>query len=259
MRDRSGENVELGLSYELCGISDSDAFFAATSAMLVAVFHCDGATWNHLDLDRQSAVLRGTPAELEKAPVASLLAHHARDHPIIQSYLASPSFAPRRMSDLASQVQLQRTGSYSEVLRPLGIHFQLSMLTVRFGRMTGDGWVLNRVSRDFTDDDMELAPRVQAMLSLLTCRGTGPEVLRAGEAQAASGLTDRELEVLQLIAGGLTAVAVSRVLRIAPATVRKHLERVYAKLGTHDRLLAVHRGQTLGLLTATRADLDLTS
>jgi hypothetical protein len=35
-----------------------------------------------------------------------------------------------------------------------------------------------------------------------------------------------------------------------PATVRKHLQNLYAKLGTSDRLGAVIRGRDLGLLHA---------
>jgi ATP/maltotriose-dependent transcriptional regulator MalT len=61
-------------------------------------------------------------------------------------------------------------------------------------------------------------------------------------------LTARELEVLRLVARGFTAVACGHVLRISPATVRKHLEHAYDKLGVHDRLLAVERARQLGVL-----------
>ena len=61
-------------------------------------------------------------------------------------------------------------------------------------------------------------------------------------------LTERELEVLRLVARGHTAVACGHLLRISPATVRKHLEHAYDKLGVHDRLLAVERARREGLL-----------
>jgi len=64
----------------------------------------------------------------------------------------------------------------------------------------------------------------------------------------ALGLTPRETDVLRLLATGLTAHAVGRQLGIREATVRKHLERAYAKLGSHDRLGAVQLARQNGLL-----------
>lgn len=62
------------------------------------------------------------------------------------------------------------------------------------------------------------------------------------------GLTARELTVLGLIADGLTAGAVGHRLLISPRTVQKHLENIYAKLRTTDKVSAVLRAQALGLL-----------
>ncbi len=62
------------------------------------------------------------------------------------------------------------------------------------------------------------------------------------------GVTGRELQVLQLVAAGLTATAVARRCGISARTVHKHLENAYAKLGCHDRLTAVLILQEAGLL-----------
>ena len=61
-------------------------------------------------------------------------------------------------------------------------------------------------------------------------------------------LTGRELTVLPLLAEGLTAAAIGRRLGISTRTVHKHLEHVYAKLGTADRLTTVLRARQMGLL-----------
>ncbi|MDO9380973.1 MAG: LuxR C-terminal-related transcriptional regulator [Nocardioidaceae bacterium] len=61
-------------------------------------------------------------------------------------------------------------------------------------------------------------------------------------------LTEREREVLVLLEQGLTAVQIGRRLAITPATVRKHLEHLYAKLGVHDRLSAATHARRQGLL-----------
>jgi DNA-binding CsgD family transcriptional regulator len=55
------------------------------------------------------------------------------------------------------------------------------------------------------------------------------------------GLTGRELEVLALVMHGNTNREIAELLRVSPATVRKHLENVFAKLGVHTRTAAVAR------------------
>jgi DNA-binding NarL/FixJ family response regulator len=53
------------------------------------------------------------------------------------------------------------------------------------------------------------------------------------------GLTDRELEVLQLVATGLTDNEVAQKLVLSPRTVHRHLSSVYNKLGVSTRTAAV--------------------
>jgi DNA-binding CsgD family transcriptional regulator len=55
------------------------------------------------------------------------------------------------------------------------------------------------------------------------------------------GLTPRECDILAWVARGKTNAEVAEILWVAPATVRKHLENIYAKLGVHTRTAAVTR------------------
>jgi DNA-binding NarL/FixJ family response regulator len=55
----------------------------------------------------------------------------------------------------------------------------------------------------------------------------------------AETLTDRELEILQLLAFGYTNRDIGERLYISPDTVKTHLEHVYQKLGASDRTAAV--------------------
>ncbi|MCR9162594.1 MAG: LuxR C-terminal-related transcriptional regulator [bacterium] len=66
----------------------------------------------------------------------------------------------------------------------------------------------------------------------------------------AEALSDRELEVLGLVAMGMSNAEASRKLFIAPSTVKKHLEHIYGKLGVNRRTQAVARARTLGLIGA---------
>lgn len=61
-------------------------------------------------------------------------------------------------------------------------------------------------------------------------------------------LTDRETEVLALVADGLTNRAVARKLGISEATVKTHLAHVYTKLGVLDRAAAVREAWERGLV-----------
>ena len=61
-------------------------------------------------------------------------------------------------------------------------------------------------------------------------------------------LTDRETEVLALVADGLTNRAVARRLGISEATVKTHLAHIYTKLGVLDRATAVREAWERGLV-----------
>ena len=67
-------------------------------------------------------------------------------------------------------------------------------------------------------------------------------------------LSDREREVLTLLAGGLLARSIAQRLDVSERTVHKHLGSLYRKLDVHDRLLAVARGRELGLLPQQRGE-----
>ena len=64
-------------------------------------------------------------------------------------------------------------------------------------------------------------------------------------------LTTREQEVLSGVARGKKNAEIAELLWLAPSTVRKHLENVYAKLGVNTRTAAVTR--FLGLIDAETA------
>jgi ATP/maltotriose-dependent transcriptional regulator MalT len=75
--------------------------------------------------------------------------------------------------------------------------------------------------------------------------------VRAPEAEP---LSQRELEVLGLVAGGSTNKEAAARLFISEATVKTHLLHIYAKLGVSDRAAAVAQAYNRGLLTPPRRD-----
>ncbi len=63
-------------------------------------------------------------------------------------------------------------------------------------------------------------------------------------------LTEREAEVLRLLAGGASTVAIAATLFISPHTARTHVQNVLVKLGVHSRLEAAAYAVRNNLLTA---------
>jgi len=63
-------------------------------------------------------------------------------------------------------------------------------------------------------------------------------------------LSERELEVLQYFAEGLSNQEIASRLYLSPHTVKVHSRNIYGKLGVHNRMQAVARARALGMLPA---------
>jgi HD-GYP domain-containing protein (c-di-GMP phosphodiesterase class II) len=73
---------------------------------------------------------------------------------------------------------------------------------------------------------------------------------RAGKRrQWPAGLTDREVDVLRLLARGMSNKEIAAELVVSPKTVGAHLEHIYAKLGVGNRALASLFAARHGLIT----------
>jgi LuxR family maltose regulon positive regulatory protein len=83
---------------------------------------------------------------------------------------------------------------------------------------------------------------------LLACFPEPTESSVTGEYALVEPLSERELEVLRLIAAGLSNQQIAEQLVIAVSTVKSHINHIYGKLEVKSRTQAVARGQALGLL-----------
>ncbi|WP_109211777.1 MULTISPECIES: response regulator transcription factor [Microbacterium] len=105
------------------------------------------------------------------------------------------------------------------------------------------GYLLKDVATDDLLRAVEAAARGEAVLApAVTNRLMG----RLREPEPA--LTERELEVLGLVAQGTTNRDIAAALFLSEATVKTHLLHIYAKLGVTDRASAVAVGFQRGLL-----------
>jgi DNA-binding NarL/FixJ family response regulator len=94
--------------------------------------------------------------------------------------------------------------------------------------------------------DALLAPTITRRL---VERFAGPQPLLAGVTADLSDLTPRELEVLGLIARGLSNAELAAELTLSEATVKTHVARILTKLQLRDRVQAVVLAYETGLVS----------
>ncbi len=199
----------------------------------------------------------------------------ADDHPVVRAGLRAvldtePDFTVVAEAATAERaVELAAAGPVDVVLMDLqfgpGMHG--SAATAAITARPGAPRVLVLTTYD-TDADILAA--VEAGASGYLLKDAPPEELAAAVRTAAAGqsalapavalrlmdrmrtpaeaLTKRELEVLQLVADGLSNLQISKRLFLSQATVKSHLVHVYAKLGVDSRTAAVAAAATRRLI-----------
>jgi LuxR family maltose regulon positive regulatory protein len=89
---------------------------------------------------------------------------------------------------------------------------------------------------------------VRTLLDALESEATASEPSPTVHRALVEPLSERELEVLRLLAIGLSNKEIARTLVIAVGTVKQHLKNIYGKLEVHNRTEAANRARDLGLV-----------
>ncbi len=198
------------------------------------------------------------------------------DHPVVRDglrgmFAAAPGFeVVGEAGDGAEALVL------AESLRP-----DVVLMDLRMPRMDGVSAIRAMAERGLPcrvlvlttyDTDSDVLPAVKAGATGYLLKDTAREELFHAVRSAAAGasvisptvaarllgqvrkpaeepLSQRELEVLGLVAAGATNREAAAKLFISEATVKTHLLHIYAKLAAKDRASAVAAGYELGLLT----------
>jgi LuxR family maltose regulon positive regulatory protein len=106
-----------------------------------------------------------------------------------------------------------------------------------------EGPALGELLRMALEDGIE-----PGYISRLLAAGSPAEQPVSGQAALAEALSDRELDVLRLLAGDLSGPDIAGRLFISPSTMRTHTRNIYAKLQVNSRREAVSRARDLNLL-----------
>jgi DNA-binding NarL/FixJ family response regulator len=114
------------------------------------------------------------------------------------------------------------------------------------GYLTKDAGIveISRAIQAAADHQALLDPVVQSQLVAAAGAGHRPPPPRS---TLPDELTAREAEVLSLIARGLSNGEIAATLVVSEATVKSHINHVFAKIGARDRAQAVHYAYTHGL------------
>jgi DNA-binding NarL/FixJ family response regulator len=114
------------------------------------------------------------------------------------------------------------------------------------GYLTKDAGIaeISRAVHAAANHQALLDPAVHSRLIAAATAGARPA---PSAAPLPDELTPREAEVLSLIARGLSNSEIAAALVVSDATVKTHINHVFAKIGARDRAQAVHYAYTHGL------------
>jgi DNA-binding CsgD family transcriptional regulator len=228
----------------LAELDDPAAFAEIVLPGLAKVVGCDVITYNEIGPGRGQTRYADYPAGALDPATEPVFAAHVHEHPLVNHYQVTGSGEPAMISDFLTQQRFHRLGLYAEFFRAIPVEHQVAVSLPGPGQGV-IGVALSRARRDFDDDDRALlsvlrAPLLAALLRARRRQQAG-QVLTGTTGRGPGDLTERETQILRLVAEGRTNTSIAHSLEVSPRTIAKHLEHIYGKLGVSSRAAAVSR------------------
>jgi DNA-binding CsgD family transcriptional regulator len=239
LRRRELEDA-LELVHAASSANSADPFPQPVVELFARVVPGDSLAYYEWDLNARERpqLLVEAPSVARLPGVAEAVYHYCASYPLSNLRLATAS-RPCRLSDFASRRTLHRLDYYHYVLRPSGIEHQTRLfLSAPPAKSRVFYFNRARTDRDFADHELSLLQLLRPFFVAIRDRF---EFRKQRLSLQTDDLTDREREILEWVAVGKTNQEIAEILWVAPSTIRKHLENVYAKLGVHTRTAAVAR------------------
>jgi DNA-binding CsgD family transcriptional regulator len=134
-------------------------------------------------------------------------------------------------SDFYSTREWKQSGMYAEVFADAGLVHELMCPLPTTGTRSRRVIFLRSGSHDFTEEDRFALALLRPHLAEMAGRRRDPG--------PATALTQRQTELLRLVADGRTNVEIAAILHLSPHTVRTHLMNIFDRLGVSTRAAAV--------------------
>jgi DNA-binding NarL/FixJ family response regulator len=134
------------------------------------------------------------------------------------------------------QRDLMRTEFFNDFLARDGLHWGVNVFSYAGQRNIGDLRIWRgRHRENFDTRTLELLRLVEPAFAgaLVRAGGVSPQV--APNPSGEPRLSQRELEVAQMVCEGLPDKVIAHRLGVEPSTVRTYLKRIFDKLGVHRR------------------------
>jgi DNA-binding NarL/FixJ family response regulator len=113
------------------------------------------------------------------------------------------------------------------------------------------GYLLKSAGRHELIAAISTASRGEGSVLLAVSRSTIRSMGHGASLEAGGLLSEREAQVLNVLAQASSNQQIADVLFISPGTVKRHLANIYSKLGASSRLDAVRKATQLGVLSET--------
>jgi DNA-binding CsgD family transcriptional regulator len=133
-------------------------------------------------------------------------------------------------SDFCSTREWKQTPMYLDVMRDGGLVHELMCPLPTAGGRSRRVLFFRSGSQDFTEDDR---------FALALLRPHLAELVARRDTARSAPLTERQLELMGLVADGRTNAQIATALHLSPHTVRTHLTNIFERLGVTTRAAAV--------------------
>ncbi len=159
-----------------------------------------------------------------------------------------------RIAELSVQQALiyAGQGNLSTALEEMGRALEISE-TYGYSRFFNEGPELEALLQQAVNKNIH-SSYARKLLTSLQIMHTNESIARAPQktgnehSSLVESLSERELEVLRLLASGLPPAEVAKKLYLSPYTLKAHTQNIYAKLAVHSRIEAINKARELNLL-----------
>jgi DNA-binding CsgD family transcriptional regulator len=235
-----------------------DALSAAIVGHAPRLIRAQSCAWTEVNLETQHTNGCMIPP-VDVAAMAREMSGVVHEHPVIRKLMETRDGSAKAISDFLSRRTFQSSNLYQQFYRKHRTEDQLSIAAL-FEPNWLVGLVWNRDTWGFTDREKAVANALRATLfqtywhlRQLDAFAIARNGLRLQQqvrptlvsALMAKGLSRREAEVAAIVAEGGSNCEIAAALGICEGTVRKHVNRLFLKLGVHNRSAATRAALAL--------------